>query len=257
MAPRIADSPKPLYQQLADSLRARIDSGDLRAGEQIPTEKALAEEFNAARATVRQGLASLVNEGLIVPARPRGYFVRKHELAYHRPQAEWRPHPASPEMDRWMEEQTTLGREPSQRISVEIIQPPDRVAARLNLTGDDLVVARRRTRYLDKVPFNIQDSFYPFELVKGSEIVNPADVARGTNQALADLGYEQVRAIDEIEARMPLPDEVSRLELGLGSPVVVHRVTGFTDDDVPVRHTINVLIGSKHVVIFERAKQAV
>ncbi|WP_291414370.1 UTRA domain-containing protein [Actinophytocola sp.] len=142
---------------------------------------------------------------------------------------------------------------------MEIIQPPDRVAARLNLTGEDLVVARRRTRYLDNIPFNIQDSFYPFELVKGSDIVNPADVARGTNQALAGLGYEQVHAIDEIEARMPLPDEVPRLELGLGSPVVVvvvvvHRATGFTADDVPVRHTINVLIGSKHVVIFERAK---
>jgi GntR family transcriptional regulator len=31
-------------------------------------------------------------------------------------------------------------------------------------------------------------------------------------------------------------------------------VTGFTADDRPVRHTLNVLIGSKHVVLFERQK---
>jgi GntR family transcriptional regulator len=245
-----------VYQQLADSLRAKIATGELAPGRQLPTEKALAEEFGASRATVRQGLTVLVNEGLVVPSRPQGYFVRRHELAYFRPQSEWDERPASPEMDRWMTEQTTLGREPSQRINVEIIQPPDRVADRLALSSDDLVVVRRRVRYLNNEPSNINDTYYPFELVQGSEIVNPADITRGASEVLAELGYEQVRAIDEIEARMPLPDEVSRLELGPGTPVAVHRHTGYTKDDKPVRHTVNVLVGSKHVILFERTKPA-
>ena len=256
MAPRKTDTSKPVYQQIADSLRRLIASGELPPGAQLPTEKELSEQFDAARATVRQGLTLLVNEGLIRSVRPRGYFVREHELMYYRPQAEWRPHPSSPEMDRWMEEQTTLGREPSQEISIEIIQAPPRVATRLELSVDELVVARRRIRYLDGEPFNLNDSFYPLELVAGSEIVNPADVARGTNQALADLGYEQVRAIDEIEARMPHPDEAARLDLAAVTPVLAHRVTGFTEEDRPVRHTVNVLVGSKHVVLFERQKAA-
>jgi DNA-binding GntR family transcriptional regulator len=253
---RRIESPRPVYQQLADSIRAKITSRELGPGEQLPTEADLAETFGVARQTVRQGLTVLVNEGLIVPARPRGYFVRRHELTYYRPQGEWRKQPESAEMDRWMEDQTTLGREPGQSISVEIIQPPVHVANRLEIPDDSLVVARRRLRYLDNEPFNINDTFFPLELVQGSEIVNPADVARGTNQVLTDLGYEQVRAIDELEARMPLPDEASRLELGPGSPVMVHRLTGYTAEDRPVRHTMNVLIGSKHVVIFERTKPA-
>jgi DNA-binding GntR family transcriptional regulator len=254
MSPRIADSPRAVYQQLANSLRVKITSGELASGDQVPTEKALAEEFSASRATVRQGLMVLVNEGLIAPSRPRGYFVRRHELCYYRPQLEWQPQPASPEMDRWMTEQTTLGREPSQRINVEIIKPPGRVADRLALDPDDLVVVRRRVRYLNDEPFNINDTFYPFELVKGSEIVNPADIARGASEVLTELGHGQVRAIDEIEARMPLPDEASRLELGPGTPVAVHSQTSYTKDDRPVRHTVNVLVGSKHVILFERAK---
>ena len=253
MSPRIAESPRPVYQQLADSLRVKITTGELGPGGQVPTEKALAEEFGASRATVRQGLMVLVNEGLIVPSRPQGYFVRRHELCYFRPQSEW-DQPASPEMDRWMTEQTTLGRAPSQRINVEIIQPPGRVADRLALSAGDLVVVRRRVRYLNNEPFNINDTFYPFRLVQGSEIVNPADITRGASQVLAELGYEQVRAIDEIDARMPLPDEVSRLELGPGTPVAVHRLTGYTKDNEPIRHTVNVLVGSKHVILFERTK---
>ncbi|MGH3547593.1 MAG: GntR family transcriptional regulator [Pseudonocardiaceae bacterium] len=109
----------PVYQQLADPLRATITTGELAPGAQIPTEKVLAEEFGASRATIRQGLMVLVNEGPIVPSRPQGYFVRRHELSYYRPQSEW-DRPTSPEMDRWMTEQTTLGRAPSQRIAVEI-----------------------------------------------------------------------------------------------------------------------------------------
>jgi DNA-binding GntR family transcriptional regulator len=256
MSPRIAESPKAVYQQLANSLRSKITSGELAPGGQVPTEKVLAEEFGASRATVRQGLLVLVNEGLIAPSRPRGYFVRRHELSYYRPQLEWQEQPASPEMDRWMTEQTTLGRVPSQRINVEIIQPPARVADRLALNPDQLVVVRRRVRCLNDEPFNINDSFYPFELVQGSEIVNPADIARGASEVLTELGYEQVRAIDEIEARMPLPDEVTRLELGPGTPVAVHCQTSYTRDDGPVRHTINVLVGSKHVILFERTKPA-
>jgi DNA-binding GntR family transcriptional regulator len=256
MSPRIADSPRPVYQQLADALRTKIATGELAPGAQVPTEKALVEEFGASRATIRQGLMVLVNEGLIAPSRPQGYFVRRHELCYFRPQAEWQEQPASPEMDRWMTEQTTLGRAPSQRINVEIIQPPDRVADRLALRTDDLVVVRRRVRYLNDEPFNLNDTFYPFDLAQGTELVNPADIARGASQVLTELGYEQVRAIDEIESRMPLPDEATRLDLGPGTPVAVHRHTGYTKDDQPVRHTVNVLVGSKHVILFERTKPA-
>jgi GntR family transcriptional regulator len=124
----------------------------------------------------------------------------------------------------------------------------------LALSVDDLVVVRRRVRYLNDEPFNINDTYYPFGLVQGSELVNPADIARGASQVLTELGYEQVRAIDEIEARMPLPEEATRLDLGPGTPVLVHRLTGYTKDDNPVRHTVNVLIGSKHVILFERTK---
>ncbi|MQA60880.1 MAG: hypothetical protein GEU86_05165 [Actinophytocola sp.] len=73
--------------------------------------------------------------------------------------------------------------------------------------------AERRFGDLGGEPWNINDTYYPFDLIKGSEIMNPADIARSSNQAFAELGYEQVRAIDEIEIRMPLPDEVGRLDL--------------------------------------------
>ncbi len=244
----------PLYQQIADELRVQISAGTLRPGDQLPTELTLATQHSVTRATARQALAVLVNEGLIISARPRGHFVRQVERMSYRPQVQWQPRPAAPEMDLFLTEQFALGRSPSQDISVELVTPPAEIAKRLQLPDGDLAVARKRVRYLDGVPFNTNDSYYPLSLVEGSEIMHPADVARGTNRVLTELGTDQVRAIDEIEIRMPTPEEAHRLDLGTGLPVAVHRVTGYTRDSRPVRCTVNVLPGDRHIILFERTK---
>ncbi|WP_040906816.1 winged helix-turn-helix domain-containing protein [Streptomyces griseoflavus] len=52
-------------QEIADILRERIRSGDLRAGERLPTQAELAEEFGVERGTVRQALRVLQQDGLL------------------------------------------------------------------------------------------------------------------------------------------------------------------------------------------------
>jgi GntR family transcriptional regulator len=64
------------YIQLATLFRQRIDSGAWRAGAQIPTVDALAAECGVARATIRQALDQLAEEGLIERFRAKGTFVR-------------------------------------------------------------------------------------------------------------------------------------------------------------------------------------
>jgi hypothetical protein len=52
-------------QEIADTLRERIRTGDLRAGERLPTQAGLAEEFGVERGTVRQALRVLQEYGLL------------------------------------------------------------------------------------------------------------------------------------------------------------------------------------------------
>jgi DNA-binding transcriptional regulator YhcF (GntR family) len=52
-------------QEIADVLRERIRSGDLRAGDRLPTQAELAEEFGVERGTVRQALRALQDDGLL------------------------------------------------------------------------------------------------------------------------------------------------------------------------------------------------
>ena len=70
------------YIQLATLFRRRIESGEWRVNERIPTVEELAAECGVARATIRQALSILEEENLIERFRAKGTFVR------HRPQEE-------------------------------------------------------------------------------------------------------------------------------------------------------------------------
>jgi DNA-binding FadR family transcriptional regulator len=59
------------YEQLAALLRERITSGDLRVGDRLPSESALAEQAGVSRSTVREALRILEQGGLVERASPR------------------------------------------------------------------------------------------------------------------------------------------------------------------------------------------
>jgi GntR family transcriptional regulator len=65
------------YIQLATLFRQRIDNGQWPVDEQIPTIEDLSAECGVARATIRQALDQLENEGLIERYRAKGTFVRR------------------------------------------------------------------------------------------------------------------------------------------------------------------------------------
>ncbi|MGW7071559.1 winged helix-turn-helix domain-containing protein [Streptomyces sp. NPDC054855] len=52
-------------QDIADTLRERIRTGDLKPGDRLPTQAVLAEEFGVERGTVRQALRTLQDDGLL------------------------------------------------------------------------------------------------------------------------------------------------------------------------------------------------
>ncbi|MFC7881885.1 GntR family transcriptional regulator [Streptomyces sp. NPDC057376] len=52
-------------QEIADILRERIREGDLKAGDRLPTQAELADEFGVERGTVRQALRALQEDGLL------------------------------------------------------------------------------------------------------------------------------------------------------------------------------------------------
>jgi DNA-binding GntR family transcriptional regulator len=71
-----ADDPRPAFVQVADELREDIQAGTLRAGQQLPSWRALGKRFGVTPSTVEKGINILRAEGLVEASHGRGTFVR-------------------------------------------------------------------------------------------------------------------------------------------------------------------------------------
>lgn len=66
---------KPLSTILWEDLSSKIASGQLQPGVQLPTEAELGEEYQVSRTVVREAIARLRSDGLVIPQQGRGMFV--------------------------------------------------------------------------------------------------------------------------------------------------------------------------------------
>jgi GntR family transcriptional regulator len=67
--------PRPRVDAVRATLRSWIGSGRLRRGRQLPPEPELAAELGVSRATLREALRSLEDEGLLTRTRGAGTFL--------------------------------------------------------------------------------------------------------------------------------------------------------------------------------------
>lgn len=81
----------PRYLQLASLFRRRIETGAWVVGAQIPTVDDLTEECGVARATIRQALGLLEEEGLVSRFRAKGTYVNKRpqDLFWLQVETDW------------------------------------------------------------------------------------------------------------------------------------------------------------------------
>jgi GntR family transcriptional regulator len=66
---------EPLYRQIAQDLRRKIESGELEPGARLPNEVAFREEYGASRNTIRDAIKWLTNRGLVETKPGQGTFV--------------------------------------------------------------------------------------------------------------------------------------------------------------------------------------
>lgn len=65
------------YKLIENYIIKNIENGNFKIGDQIPTEKNLAEKFNVSRMTVNKALSSLANKRIINRISGKGSFVSK------------------------------------------------------------------------------------------------------------------------------------------------------------------------------------
>lgn len=69
------DEKSPIYVQLAQRVKMKILSGELKSGQQLPTVRELAEEAGVNPNTMQRAYTELEHEGMVFTRRTAGRYV--------------------------------------------------------------------------------------------------------------------------------------------------------------------------------------
>ena len=73
------NSNEPIYKQMASQLREQILSGQLKAGEPLPSIRVLAQNLKISVITTMKAYEELTAEGLVTATKGKGYFVNSQD----------------------------------------------------------------------------------------------------------------------------------------------------------------------------------
>ncbi len=145
-----------LYSRVETVLASEITDGDLKVGDQLPTEDSLISRFAVSRITVRRAIQNLVSRGLVEIRRGKGTFVAAPKITQN-----------LAELSGFVEDMHALGRKPTARvIGKEVVTADATVAIRLALTRGERVVRIRRVRLADGIPLSFDETYLPLEIGK-------------------------------------------------------------------------------------------
>ena len=74
---------KPIYEQITQQIKAMIMSGELQAGESIPSIRALAKSIHVSVITVQKAYEDLQRDGFIETTVGRGSFVSARDKEFY------------------------------------------------------------------------------------------------------------------------------------------------------------------------------
>jgi GntR family transcriptional regulator len=232
--------PRSPSKQIADDLRELITSGELVAGGKLPSERELSERYGVAPQTVRQAVAILKHEGLVVGQAGRGVFVRATgPLVRLGPERFSRARRAAGKSAQQAEAEA-MGRSFRQEIlELAEVPAPAHVAAHFGFREGDPVFKRYRREYVGDEPNQVAASYYRPEIVSGTAVVETSTGPGGSYARLEEAGYVLTDFHEEFSARMPTPDEVRLLRLPSGTPVMcVLRIVRSEDQVIEVFESI-------------------
>jgi GntR family transcriptional regulator len=246
---------EPMYRQIAEDLRKKIENGDLPPGGQLPTELDLRESYSASRNTIRDAIKRLISSGYVETRPGQGTFVlRKIDPFVTTLSRDKDSGLGGGEGASYLSEVSKHHRTPQVgpvRVEMQLARPE--IAGRLRLPADTQVVSRHQERFIDGTAWSLQTSFYPMELVtsgRGTRLLLAEDITEGTAKYLEEAtGRKQVGYRDWITARTP--DENEQKFFGLPHDSTVFEIfrTAFDQSGVPTRVTVTVFPADRNQFI--------
>lgn len=213
------------YEEIAESLRARIAAGEFEPGQTVPSGRDLAEQWSVSRATTVKAMDVLRSDGVVVAKQGTGFVVTETPIA--RPAGARRAGSAR-----------IAGGMPFARLGTpDWTEPPTHVASALRMDAGVTALRRRRVLQLpDGSPHSYAEAWFPPEVAEAApRLAQTAPIAEGTTRYVRrQTGRFPVEGVDVTKVRLATDVEAEHLALDEPTAVAVVLHTAYDQEGRPL-----------------------
>ncbi|MDN4075981.1 GntR family transcriptional regulator [Fictibacillus terranigra] len=201
----------PLYIQIKSELKGKIEKGEWKTGDKIPSEMELCKLYNVSRITVREAINELVWEEYLVRHRAKGTFVLDYQQKETDKDYYTYVKSFTYEMNELGENVTTIHAE------VKKIKADQALAKQLNVKEGDEVIELKRLRGMpNKVPV----FFKTYWAHQSNFSLDSKDYYGSFYEMLKINGIILTNVKEYLEAVKPNEEVAQRLNISEDTPIL-------------------------------------
>jgi GntR family transcriptional regulator len=229
----------PAYQRIQGKIRKTIETGGLRPGDAVPSERELARIHDVSLMTARHALASLEHEGAVERRRGVGTFVAAPKIHFNK-------------LMSYTEQMGSRSLNACSRVLLaKIIDDEQDVNARLALSPKSKVVKIERLRHAGDEPFALETCYLSaaqFSGLIGAPLQRESLFATLERNYNIELGY----ADEEVDATAADQRTAELLGVPKREPLLRIRQVIYSTKGVVILYVIGMYRSDRHNLVIRR-----
>ena len=229
----------PAYRKIQNAVMRQIESGRLRPGDAVDSERVLAKLHRVSLMTARHALVSLEREGIVERRRSVGTFVAAPKIHFNK-------------LMSYTEQMGSRRLTPVSKILfAKIIENDEEATARLSLAPKSRVVKLERLRQAAGEPFALETCYLSAAQFSGL-LSAPLQTGSLFSTLERDYGIELGYSDEEVDATAADRRTAQLLQIAPGSPLLRIRQVLYSTRAKPVIYVTGLYPSDRHTLLIRR-----
>ena len=229
----------PAYKRIQGTILKRVESGQLKPGDVVNSERELAKIHRVSLMTARHALAGLEREGMVLRRRGAGTFVAPPKIHFNK-------------LMSYTEQMSGRSLAVSSKLlSLTVIDTEQEIAARLALPSTSRLIKVERLRLGADEPFAIETCYLSAADYLGLTEA-PLDRVSLFSILEQDYGLEIAHADEEIDATTADPHTAKLLGIPSGAPVLRIRQVIYSTKGKTALYVLGLYRSDRHTLLIRR-----
>lgn len=230
---------QPAYRRIQNAIRKRIESGKLRAGDVVDSERELAKIHKVSLMTARHALADLAREGVVERRHGAGTFVAPPKIHFNK-------------LMSYTEQMASRGLSARSKIIRQTsIDGEPEIAARLSVPASSPLAVVERVRQAADEPFALETCY--LSAIEFPDVAR-APLERGSLFATLEreYGVSLAYADEEIDATDADQRTAELLAIPRNTPMLRIRQLIYSAKGTPTIYVVGLYRSGRHTLVIRR-----